>query len=92
MHGGVLGADVHGEDSKAGHFDTVGVDELQGEFLDETSVDRAAFADGQAEVFGDGVDDLFLSSWLAHRERFLMVRRMAWDELERHGSGGSSEA
>ena len=51
VHGGVLGADVHGEDSKAGHFDAVGVDELQGEFLDETGIDRAAFADGQAEVF-----------------------------------------
>ena len=47
----MLGADVHGKDSKAGHLDAVGVDKLQGEFLDEAGVDRAAFADGQAEVF-----------------------------------------
>lgn len=78
MLGGVLGPDVHGKDSKACHLDAVPVDEFQGEFLDEAGVEGAAFADGQAEVFGDRVDDLFLCSWLAHRERFLMAPRMAW--------------
>lgn len=74
----MLRADVHGEDSKAGHLDAVGVDELQGEFFDEASIERAAFADGQAEVFGYGIDDLFLGSWLAHGKWFLMAPRMAW--------------
>ena len=71
-------AQRHGEDSKAGHLDAVGVDELQGELFDEASIDCAAFADRQAEVFRDGVDDLFLGSWLAHRKWFLMAPRMAW--------------
>ena len=76
--GGVLGSDVHGKDPKARHLDAVPVDEFEGEFLNEAGIDGAAFADGQAEVFGDRVDDLFLCSWLAHRERFLMAPRMAW--------------
>lgn len=85
MLGGVLGADIDGEDAESGHFGPLMVDEFESELFDQASIECAAFADGEVKLFGDGVDDLFLSAGLAHRSDFCCLVEcpgMSWKDKE----------